>query len=121
MNIGDRIKLLRNELGITQKEFGERIGISANYVSELEYGKTKPSFLVLLAIEYRYGVSMDWLETGKGSGAIKEEGKYTQEEKEIIAALREHKELKKFVQLIIKRYKNPEAVVKKLNDLLKIL
>ena len=121
MDVGDQIRQLRKELGITQKEFGERIGISANYVSDLEYGKTKPSLLVLLAIEYRFGVSIDWLETGKGSKVIKKERKYTQEEKEIIAALREHKELRKFVQLIITRYENPDAVIKKLNELLRML
>lgn len=120
MNIGNRIKLIRTALGISQKEFGERIGISANYLSEVESGKSKPSIPVLLAIEYRFGVSAEWLNNGNGTRYIKDDLKLTHEESEIIKALRGNEELKRFIHTLIKEFKDQEAVVKNLAEILGI-
>jgi DNA-binding transcriptional regulator YiaG len=37
------IKALREELQLTQADFGKRLGVSGNYIWMLEAGKKKPS------------------------------------------------------------------------------
>ena len=39
MNEGERLKYLRKTLKMTQKDFGEKIGLKANTVSDIENGK----------------------------------------------------------------------------------
>ncbi|MEM0326824.1 MAG: XRE family transcriptional regulator [Desulfurococcaceae archaeon] len=64
-HIGDRIRKLRRILGLTQKEFSEKIGISRSRVAEIEAGEpTKES--VLIAISRTFGVSLEWLKYGTG-------------------------------------------------------
>ena len=48
--LGAKIKLLRNERGITQEYFAERIGISPRSVSFIENGKNYPTPEMLDAI-----------------------------------------------------------------------
>ncbi|MCD8357154.1 MAG: helix-turn-helix domain-containing protein [Clostridia bacterium] len=40
--IGKRIKQCRERLGMTQEEFAERIGLTANYISTVERGASFP-------------------------------------------------------------------------------
>lgn len=107
MSIGERIRIVRKDLGMSQKEFGDRIGISDNYVSEIESGKKEPSVPILLAIEYRFGISMVWIKTGEGkkeaSKEVKDVFSVSEEEKEIIRALRKDRELKSIVKQIVKK------------------
>lgn len=63
MNV--RIKELRKSLGLTQKEFGERIGIKPNTVATYEIGRSTPIDAVINLICREYGVSEVWLRTGK--------------------------------------------------------
>jgi transcriptional regulator with XRE-family HTH domain len=68
--IGERIKQLRKERHLSQREFAERIGISQNYLSQIEKGKFAPTKPVLLAIEYLYKVSSRWIESGNVDAVI---------------------------------------------------
>lgn len=64
-HIGDRIRELRRTLGLTQKEFSEKIGLSRSRVAEIEAGEpTKES--VLIAISRTFKVSLEWLKHGTG-------------------------------------------------------
>ena len=63
--IGTRIKQIRRTLGIRQKDFADRLGLSQSYLSELEGGKT-PSDIVIKSISSQYHVSETWLRTGDG-------------------------------------------------------
>ncbi len=121
LGIGQRIKQIRTELGLSQKEFGERIGIADSYVSEIESGKKYPSQLLLLAIEYCYGTQVEWLQTGKGGREVKGDIKLTDEEKGFIKELRGNRELKTIVQLVVERCKNREDIMKKVSEILKVL
>ena len=121
LHIGDRIKEIRTEIGISQKLFGEGIGIADSYVSEIESGKKVPSVTILLAIGYKYGVGMDWLETGRGEKYIKEGAYLTDEEINILKTLRDRKELHAFVLLIIEKFKDRKEIVKRLTEFLKSL
>jgi transcriptional regulator with XRE-family HTH domain len=62
--IGNRIGQIRNKKGLSQLRFAQIIGISRSFLSELEGGVTKPSMPILLAIEYKFDVSYQWIMTG---------------------------------------------------------
>lgn len=51
---------------LSQREFGEKLGVSRDVISNLEYGRVQPKELLLRHICDLYGVNEDWLKTGKG-------------------------------------------------------
>lgn len=48
--IGKRIKQRREELGLTQEEFAEKLGLTTNYISTLERGVSFPRCEKLILI-----------------------------------------------------------------------
>ena len=62
----DRIKSLRNSLGLSQTEFGESLGAGIGVIKNLESGITtlKPAMSDLIC--RIYNVDPIWLETGEG-------------------------------------------------------
>lgn len=62
----DRIKLVRKHFGMTQSEFGEKIGIKGNTVTNYENGLRNPSDAVLHSICREFNVNEEWLRTGEG-------------------------------------------------------
>lgn len=48
--IGQRIKMLRKEKGYTQQQFAEMIGLSTNYFSDIERGKSSARLDKLVTI-----------------------------------------------------------------------
>ena len=62
----NEIKTLRKELGLTQTEFGEKIGVKGNTITTYENGTRTPSDAVVLAICREFSVSEEWLRTGRG-------------------------------------------------------
>lgn len=62
----DRIKKLRKELNLTQREFSEQIGSSQNIVANYEIGRRNPSNSVINNICKTFNVSEKWLRTGEG-------------------------------------------------------
>ncbi|MBY2460004.1 helix-turn-helix domain-containing protein [Clostridioides difficile] len=65
--INNRIKQVRKGLGFTQKEFGEKIGLSQNHISHIESGKGKVVQSTINALYIELGVNREWLKTGKGN------------------------------------------------------
>lgn len=57
----DRLKELRQKLNITQKEFSEKIGITAAALSSYENNIKNPSIAVAKRIAEAFNVSIDWL------------------------------------------------------------
>jgi repressor LexA len=66
MNVGRRIKQLRQTLGLTQTEFASKIGITYKMLGLYERGKYEPSEKVLKLISSTFGISYEWLKTGQG-------------------------------------------------------
>ncbi len=66
MTIGERIKETRKELGLTQTEFAEKIGVLGAAISLMEKNDRNPSETVVRAICREYSVNYEWLKTGKG-------------------------------------------------------
>jgi len=66
MSVGERIKQLRELLGLTQTEFASRIGITYKMLGLYERGKYEPPEKVLKLISSTFGISYEWLKEGKG-------------------------------------------------------
>lgn len=66
MTIGERVKTLRKELGLTLEKFANPIGIHRGSLSAIENDKSGVSDRTLLAICREYGVSEEWLRDGDG-------------------------------------------------------
>lgn len=62
----ERIKQLRKKLGLTQQEFGEKIGVKANTVGNYEVGLRTPSDAVIKSICREFNASATWLREGTG-------------------------------------------------------
>ena len=48
--IGKRIKQCREQIGLTQEQFAERLGVATNYISMIERGASFPRCERLIAI-----------------------------------------------------------------------
>ncbi len=57
----ERVKELRNSLGINQVEFGKRINVSKQCISNWESGYIQPSIDMLIRIAETFSVSADYL------------------------------------------------------------
>lgn len=64
--MNERIKQIRRELGLTQQEFAERIGLKQNSIALIESGKRNISDQAVLSICREYGINEEWLRTGWG-------------------------------------------------------
>lgn len=64
--LGERIKQLRKVLGLTQKEFGDRIGVKPNTIGTYEIGRNDPIDAVISLICLKFDVNEYWLRTGEG-------------------------------------------------------
>ena len=61
LTIGQRIAMKRRELGISQIELGERMGVSRQSVSKWEADGAIPEIDKLIALSKLFGVSVGWL------------------------------------------------------------
>ncbi len=59
--IGEKIKEVRENLGISQSEFAGRIGVTASLVSQYEKAVKKPSAEILDSISKNFAVSIDYI------------------------------------------------------------
>lgn len=119
--MNERIKALRKFLNMTQEEFSKQIGLSRNFIAQVEIGTKVPSDRTITDICREYNVNEDWLRTGNG-----EMFKSRTREQEIGAFVNEVMELnddsfeKKLVgalaRLEPKDWECLEAIAKKLLD-----
>lgn len=62
----DRIKKIRKEVKLTQVQFGEKIGVKGNTVTNYESGLRTPTDAVIKSICREFNVDENWLRTGEG-------------------------------------------------------
>lgn len=72
--IDKRLKELRKELGLTQQEFADKLGIKRNTIATYEAGKSKPSDSAIVLICNTFNVSIDWLRNGSGEMFLPDAG-----------------------------------------------
>lgn len=65
MDIGERIRMLRKNLNLTQQSFADRIGMKRNSVAQIELGRNT-SDLTIFSICREFNVNEDWLRDGIG-------------------------------------------------------
>lgn len=59
--LAEQLKKIRAEMGFTQKQVADGIGIAEQAYQRYEYGRTVPSALVLIALADYFDVSLDYL------------------------------------------------------------
>ncbi|HNX28012.1 MAG TPA: helix-turn-helix transcriptional regulator [Syntrophomonadaceae bacterium] len=55
--LGQKVRRLREAMGITQKELGEMLGVSCNMITQIETDRTQPSLKVLNNLADLFGIS----------------------------------------------------------------
>lgn len=87
MKTGEIIKKLRKERGWNQSELGEKIGLSYGGIAAIEQGRNDPSASAVIKLSSIFGVSTDYILTGKEST-----GEISDDEREILEILRKDEE-----------------------------
>ncbi len=64
--MSNRIKAVREALKLSQREFGEKLGVSRDVISNIEYDRVQPKELLLRHICQQYKVNERWLKMGEG-------------------------------------------------------
>lgn len=65
MSTGERIRILRKKLDLTQQMFADRIGMKRNSIAQIEMGRNT-SEQTIVSICREFNVSEDWLRDGIG-------------------------------------------------------
>ena len=65
-DITQRIKLLRETLGISQRDFCKLLSLSGGYIANIEAKLRQPNDRLIKLIVSEFNVNEDWLLTGKG-------------------------------------------------------
>lgn len=63
--MNQRIKELRNKMGLSMEKFGARIGLTRSAISKIESG-SNPSEQTIISICREFNINEDWLRFGKG-------------------------------------------------------
>lgn len=129
--IGKRLRLIRENIGITQTDLGKKLGIQFQHVSKYERGETVPTWENLIKLNDLYDININWLLTGKGkmflspityspnSEGAKEFVRDMQSDsqiEEIIEELRNDHDLKTLVYDYIKNYRQLRITTSKLQN-----
>lgn len=64
--LNNRIKELRNHLGMSGDQFGKSIGVSRAAISKIEVGTNNVSERTINTIVKEFGVNEEWLRNGTG-------------------------------------------------------
>lgn len=62
----NRIRLIRQNAGLTQQEFAKRIGVSRNTIATYETSVRNPIDAIVRAMCLEFNVNEEWLRTGIG-------------------------------------------------------
>lgn len=69
----ERIRQIRKQLNMSQREFGESLGVSRDVMANIENNRVQPSETFILLMCCIYNVNPRWLETGVGEPILTEE------------------------------------------------
>ena len=64
--MNERIKKVRKDAGLTQEAFAARLGLTRNFIAQLEMGVKEPSDRTIRDICREFGITMEWFTTGEG-------------------------------------------------------
>ncbi len=66
--LGARIATLRRAAGLSQGELARQLQVSASAIGMYEQGRREPSAEILVALSRIFGVTVDYLLTGRAAG-----------------------------------------------------
>jgi repressor LexA len=64
--IGERIKMVRKDLKLSQEAFGEKVKVTKAYISHIENSTEFPSDMLIKLICLEYNLNDEWLRSGTG-------------------------------------------------------
>ena len=70
LNLAKRFKLFREFLGLSQKEFADKLGVSQKAISQWERGERAIPAVILKELKEHLNLNIDWLLTGEGEPFI---------------------------------------------------
>ena len=116
MGIGERIKEVRKNCGLTQQSFSDRIKLSRQTIAAYEKGTVTPSERTIIDICREFDVSEVWLRTGEGDPYIKldEDAEFIQVCEEI--NLSDDSLIKQIIKTYWRMSEDEKAAVRKLID-----
>ena len=71
--INNRIKEIRTRLGLSQNEFGKKLGVGRDAIANIENNRVAPKPLLIDHLCEIFKVNREWLETGAGETFLKSE------------------------------------------------
>ena len=74
--LGMRIRKVRKMYNLRQKDFADRLFVSAAYISMLEADKEHPTDMLLKLISLDFNISFLWLKEGTGEMSINKKNDY---------------------------------------------
>ena len=66
MDIRERIRLIRKDQGLKQKDFGEKLGVTDAAISRIESGQRGVTDQMKKSICTLFNINLEWLEHGTG-------------------------------------------------------
>lgn len=63
--MNERIKILRKSLGMTQDDFGKKLGLARNSIANYEIGRRIPTNAVITSICREFNINENWLRYGQ--------------------------------------------------------
>lgn len=75
-----KLRELRKKCGMTMKELGAEIGVAESTISQYETGKRQPDYETLLKLGEFFGVSVDYVLTGKEQAPAPEDERITMDD-----------------------------------------
>lgn len=64
--MGERVKEIRRALGLTQRDFAQQLELSGPSLSEIETGKFKPGFDLLVKLALEFDINLYYVIFGEG-------------------------------------------------------
>ncbi len=114
--MGRRLKFIRGNLEMKQKQFAKILGISVTTLSDIETGKKKPGFDIVYILAKNYRVNPVYLMLGEGEMFLHEVGMdavfkeanyfgdYTGDVKEMLWYMRHSRLARSAIMTIVKEY-----------------
>jgi transcriptional regulator with XRE-family HTH domain len=113
MTPNERVRFARKFLKLTMKEFSDRLGMSHAYLSDIELGRSDPSYNFITGLSKTYKISADWIITGKGKIFLDHDSTTEQNETHVNTSLEDHMKLiSQLKKALYKAEKNVESAFK---------
>jgi putative transcriptional regulator len=65
MNLGERVKQIRQRFNLSQADLAKKLGVGQPYISSLEKGKEKPSDTLVFLFCHLFFIRKEWLLKGE--------------------------------------------------------